>query len=325
MVSVAVSSGWIRILGTKHNLVASTCRTKAQHIFSPDFRRNVGSPPCASSLCRSYFMPSFLPCSSKESDSLIRRALVSSRFATAIHPVNCLWYEGANWSKNVFAFLLLVNASCNAFGIPDGILGRLDISQSPDFLASATLAAPAFVITPPLCSLATRFLFNADHRLLGLRGVIFRAYLSSSILLMMLSIQPKHRASSTAASYSSETLPVCFLQKTSQIPLLLSWCRLSQSLHCFRVVTYTCFMVSRFVLFLPQIFRGHTSSTSPADSIPSQNVPPQHNPPYSLTGLSPEPWSNRGGSKGQNRHRSSSVKDCERKESNLHVLKDTRT
>jgi len=69
-----------------------------------------------------------------------------------------------------------------------------------------------------LVILSTRLLLVTDHLLPSFLGVNFRQYLPSSILLIMLSIQPKQRASSTDSPYSSDGLPVSFLEKTSQIP-----------------------------------------------------------------------------------------------------------
>src|ERR1017187_534733 len=98
------------------------------------------------------------------------------------------------------------------------ITGRGSISQLPDLSAASIFARPNSVILPSLMIFSVRFLFVFDHLLPSFLGVNFLQYLPSSILLMMLSIQPKQRASSTDSSYSSDGLPVAFLLKTSQIP-----------------------------------------------------------------------------------------------------------
>ena len=80
------------------------------------------------------------------------------------------------------------------------ILGRGTLSQFANLLAASTFARPNSVIRPSLMIFSTRLRFVADQLLLSFLGVNFRQYLSPSILLMILSIQPRQRASSTAAS-----------------------------------------------------------------------------------------------------------------------------
>ena len=67
---------------------------------------------------------------------------------------------------------------------------------------------PAGVKRALALSCAYRLRFAVDHLLSGLRGVNFRAYRSSSRRLIKLSIQPKHKASSTASPYAIDGCPV---------------------------------------------------------------------------------------------------------------------
>src|SRR5262245_24212095 len=88
--------------------------------------------------------------------------------------------------------------------------GRGCVSMRPTF------ARPASVIRPSRIHFASRFLFNSDQFSLFVRGVNFRAYVVSSMRLTMLSIQPKHNASSTDSSYDMQISPICFFGKRTQ-------------------------------------------------------------------------------------------------------------
>ena len=71
-------------------------------------------------------------------------------------------------------------------------------------------ARPAGVTCRAAMSLRKRSLFISDHGLPGLRGENRCAKRRSSMPFCWLSIQPKHRASSTASLYEMRGLPLAF-------------------------------------------------------------------------------------------------------------------
>ena len=89
---------------------------------------------------------------------------------------------------------------------------------------SGNTARPASVIHPSRSILRHLSLFSSDQLLLVFRGHSFCAVVCSSIFLVVLSIQPKHMASSTASIYqkvpSSLGLP---LFTTTQHSVSVLW------------------------------------------------------------------------------------------------------
>lgn len=73
--------------------------------------------------------------------------------------------------------------------------------ENPDSLISGKTVLPASVISPSRSMRRHRSLFNSDQLLRGFRGQSFCAVTSSKIFLVVLSIQPKHKASTTASTY----------------------------------------------------------------------------------------------------------------------------
>lgn len=99
--------------------------------------------------------------------------------------------------------------------------------ENPGSLISGKTALPASVINPSRSMRRHRSLFSSDQLLRGFRGLSFWAVTSSEIFLVVLSIQPKHKASSTASTYqkvlSSTGRPRL---TTTQHSVSLSWfCR----------------------------------------------------------------------------------------------------
>lgn len=71
----------------------------------------------------------------------------------------------------------------------------------PDGDVSGKTLRPASVISPSFSSLRQRSLFSSDHNEFFFRGVNLCAVTPFSSRFSVLSIQPKHRASSTASTY----------------------------------------------------------------------------------------------------------------------------
>ncbi len=71
----------------------------------------------------------------------------------------------------------------------------------PSSFARSIAARPAGAMRSAARSRSTRSLFGADQLLRGFRGVSTIEVRRSSILRALLSIQPKHSASSTMCSY----------------------------------------------------------------------------------------------------------------------------
>ena len=71
---------------------------------------------------------------------------------------------------------------------------------------SGKTALPASVIRPKRSILRQRSLFNSDHKLFFLRGANLCAVIPLSIFFVVLSIQPKPIASSTASMYQKVPL-----------------------------------------------------------------------------------------------------------------------
>ena len=69
----------------------------------------------------------------------------------------------------------------------------------------------SFATFPCLASALSRSRLACEYSLLGFLGVNLWANLSASIVLTVLSIQPKQSASSTASLYGMRGCPVCFL------------------------------------------------------------------------------------------------------------------
>ena len=73
---------------------------------------------------------------------------------------------------------------------------------------SGRTALPASVISPNRSILRHLSLLSSDQLLRGFRGQSFWAVMSAAIFFVVLSIQPKHRASSTASMYQKVLLSV---------------------------------------------------------------------------------------------------------------------
>ena len=102
-------------------------------------------------------------------------------------------------------------------------------SHDPLPRAISTARRPASAIRPAASRRATRSLFERAQVLVGLRGANRCIDRSSSARPRTPSIQPKHRASSTASSYVTVGLPVCLFQVTSHTPDSRAWCSASQA------------------------------------------------------------------------------------------------
>ena len=85
-------------------------------------------------------------------------------------------------------------------GIRTGARLGLGLPVSTSLRSNVIFAIPASVIRPSRINLSTRRLLVSDQLLSMRRGLNLRAYFSLSIFWMMLSIQPKHKASSTEVS-----------------------------------------------------------------------------------------------------------------------------
>ena len=112
---------------------------------------------------------------------------------------------------------LTTGSFCNAFKISLSI-------TNPFSDISGNTARPASVIHPSRSILRHLSLFSSDQLLLVFRGHSFCAVVCSSIFLVVLSIQPKHMASSSASIYqkvpSSLGLP---LFTTTQHSVSVLW------------------------------------------------------------------------------------------------------
>src|SRR5260370_33575712 len=84
-------------------------------------------------------------------------------------------------------------------------------------------------MSPRAVSSSTFLMLTALQLLFGFRGVNRWTRLVSSIRRATLSIQPKHRAWSTAADHVMLGLPEAFLCNTTPISVALSWCADSQA------------------------------------------------------------------------------------------------
>ena len=95
---------------------------------------------------------------------------------------------------------------------------------------SGKTALPASVISPNRSILRHLSLLSSDQLLRGLRGQSFWAVTPSVIFLVVLSIQPKHRASSTASIYQKVSLSVGLPRfTTTQHSFSVLWFRISYS------------------------------------------------------------------------------------------------
>ena len=98
---------------------------------------------------------------------------------------------------------------------------------------------PASVIFPNFSILRQRSLFSSDHKLPVLRGDSFCAVIPLSSFFVVLSIQPKHIASSTASIYQNVLFPF-------GLP------RFTTTQHSFSVLRFCsshCLNSSRFLAF----------------------------------------------------------------------------
>src|SRR5689334_22887630 len=147
----------------------------------------------------------------------MRVARVAGCLALAIHSRIARFAERGNASK----YSLAVGFSANSLAKSGGI-SNFSIASSafhePSCLAASIFTRPAGDISPASINLATRFLLCRDQPVPDLGGANHNIERSSSSLLGLLSTQPKHRASSTASSYSRRACPVAFLKLITQIP-----------------------------------------------------------------------------------------------------------
>ena len=98
-------------------------------------------------------------------------------------------------------------------------------------------ARPASVIKPRCSSSAQRCLFSSVQWLFFLRGVRRCAHRPSGKCLRVLSIQPKHRASSTTLRYGIQSVRGCFVRLTvTQHSCIVAWFAINHSRNCTRSV-----------------------------------------------------------------------------------------
>ena len=105
----------------------------------------------------------------------------------------------------------LIRRLFQIWGTTSSFLTEAVLNHSPVLFDSLIFVNPASVILASSIIFQALFLLASDHLLLALRGVNFWINFSSSIFFTVLSIQPKHNASSTASLYGIPGLPVCFL------------------------------------------------------------------------------------------------------------------
>ena len=99
-------------------------------------------------------------------------------------------YKSGNWQK----LFHTTGSDCSLCNISLSMVKPLgDIS--------GRTALPASVISPNRSILRHLSLLSSDQLLRGFRGQSFWAVTSAAIFFVVLSIQPKHRASSTASIY----------------------------------------------------------------------------------------------------------------------------
>lgn len=97
---------------------------------------------------------------------------------------------------------------------------------------SGRAALPSSVIRPSRSILRHRSLFNSDHLLRGRRGQNLWRVVPSGIFLVVLSIQPKHKASSTASRYQKVLSSVGLPRLTAiQHSVCLRWFCSNHSRH----------------------------------------------------------------------------------------------
>lgn len=118
------------------------------------------------------------------------------------------------WEKHwkFFSAVLLLSKACRRSSAISRLSLAVKASHEPSALAASIFSNPAPVIAPISIIFSIRSLFSLDQTLFGLRGVKSNLVRSSSSLRGKLSIQPKHKDSSTASSYETLGLPVCFLK-----------------------------------------------------------------------------------------------------------------
>ena len=126
----------------------------------------------------------------------MRFVRVSDVLAFKIHSKIPLLLDFENFSQCSNAGELCSNAVIKSEGIMASDTS-FSASQVPFCLAYSIFAKPAGIINPSVTSLATRVLLRADQLLLSLRGVKSSFELDASMVRFELSIQPKHKASST--------------------------------------------------------------------------------------------------------------------------------
>ena len=126
--------------------------------------------------------------------NLSKRLLYSSGFRFLICIVSILTrlYKSGNRQKLSHT----TGSACNTDRISRSI-------TNPSTDMSGNTARPASVINPSRSILRHLSLFSSDQLLRGFRGHNFCTVISSAILLVVLSIQPKHMASSTASMYQN--------------------------------------------------------------------------------------------------------------------------
>ena len=121
-------------------------------------------------------------------------------------------------SESAFKAFSISPSMTNPFG---------DISGSTDL--------PASVISPRRSILRRRSLFNSDYKLPFLRGASFWAVAPLSIFFVVLSIQPKHMASSTESIYQKVPSSTGRSRFTiTQHSFSLLWLFMSHSLSSWR-------------------------------------------------------------------------------------------
>ena len=127
--------------------------------------------------------------------------------------------------------------------------------QDPLAWAIAIASRPASVMRPAASSRATRSLLLRAQVPLGRRGANHSFVLSSSTRFTTPSIQPKQSASSTASSYATVGLVVCFFRVTSHTPDEVRWFAASQARHSSRVAGWIWFFSSTSATFrqLPKV------------------------------------------------------------------------
>ena len=194
--------------------------------------------------------------------SSMRASRVAGRFALAIHQRAPLFSEVVIASKPSVATGSTASAAARSGGIhPASMLSRM--VQDPSARARSTARSPAGVIRPCSTNRATRLLFVCDQVPPALRGVNCNRLRPSSSRRRVLSIHPKHSASSTASSSVSGCGPALLWCRTSQTPGLVSWCSVSHRRQPARSAGSKCSRCATTTVTPPTAILAHGGPSCP--------------------------------------------------------------